>query len=444
VLWVDDGYGTPVVLGSFDGPVASALAGVPSLVRTDADIEWAVAETIDVLRRHGALGLPLPETARDIVGVLGELCDRLAEPRPAAPEGPARDDLWAVLRSAVNRELSGTLDAPFGALLAQEVMYGLERRGWRLVREPEVIPPSESLVPEMVADMDAHDVAAQIRAQVMWHDSEHGVAALAAELRDTGHDELARLADQAEVGVAWLRALASRAAADAYGDLGESESLHRWSDEGDLDGARFWCVVCGRLTDDPDEETARCQQLWLPLAELVEIEHERGRAGVAGAFEAVRRWPHHYRRHGLRHVLDLLAPTDTTTVVSAQVGPAELAAGVAYVHDVELAGDEALGVGQQVTIRDPAGALFAATVDARVGNHWRLTLRHELRVFTIDLARVRTDGHGTLHGSEVVELDAGMTIAVTDDEAATYQADVLAVEDDAAEIQIHWDRVLHP
>jgi glycyl-tRNA synthetase (class II) len=70
-----------------------------------------------------------------------------------------------------------------------------------------------------------------------------------------------------------------------------------------------------------------------------------------------------------------MATTITKTVVPAQVGPAELAAGCTYVHDFELDGDENLAIGQRVEIRDHAGALFAATVDSRDGNRWRLTIR---------------------------------------------------------------------
>lgn len=51
--------------------------------------------------------------------------------------GPHVDALWEVLRSAVNWELSGELDSPFGQLLAQEVLHNLEELGWRVVRAAE-------------------------------------------------------------------------------------------------------------------------------------------------------------------------------------------------------------------------------------------------------------------------------------------------------------------
>lgn len=65
--------------------------------------------------------------------------------------------------------------------------------------------------------------------------------------------------------------------------------------------------------------------------------------------------------------------TISKTVVSTEIGPAELAAGVAYVHDVEL-DDETLAAGERIEIRDGAGKLHAATVDQRVGARWRLVI----------------------------------------------------------------------
>ncbi len=70
-----------------------------------------------------------------------------------------------------------------------------------------------------------------------------------------------------------------------------------------------------------------------------------------------------------------MASTISVIVVPAQVGPAELAAGCAYVHGFELGGDENLEVGQRIEIRDHSGALFAATVASHEGNRWRLTIR---------------------------------------------------------------------
>jgi hypothetical protein len=70
-----------------------------------------------------------------------------------------------------------------------------------------------------------------------------------------------------------------------------------------------------------------------------------------------------------------VAETITKLVVPASVGPAELAAGRTYVHDVELEGDEELAVGMRVEVRDEAGRMFAATVTDRIGPRWQLTLQ---------------------------------------------------------------------
>ena len=70
-----------------------------------------------------------------------------------------------------------------------------------------------------------------------------------------------------------------------------------------------------------------------------------------------------------------MAETITKLVVPASVGPAELAAGRTYVHDVELEGDEVIAIGLRVEVRDEAGRLFAATVTDRIGPRWQLTLQ---------------------------------------------------------------------
>jgi hypothetical protein len=70
-----------------------------------------------------------------------------------------------------------------------------------------------------------------------------------------------------------------------------------------------------------------------------------------------------------------VAETITKLVVPASVGPAELAAGRTYVHDVELEGDEELAIGMRVEVRDEAGRMFAATVTDRIGPRWQLTLQ---------------------------------------------------------------------
>ncbi len=62
-------------------------------------------------------------------------------------------------------------------------------------------------------------------------------------------------------------------------------------------------------------------------------------------------------------------------VIPVVVGPAELAAGRAYVHEMELDGDEGLATGAQVEVQDEAGRLFAATVTGHDGDRWEFTIQ---------------------------------------------------------------------
>lgn len=70
-----------------------------------------------------------------------------------------------------------------------------------------------------------------------------------------------------------------------------------------------------------------------------------------------------------------MSSTISKLLVSATVGPAELAAGRTYVHDVELDGDEDLRIGIRVEVCDEAGRLFAATVTDRIEKRWQLTFQ---------------------------------------------------------------------
>ena len=70
-----------------------------------------------------------------------------------------------------------------------------------------------------------------------------------------------------------------------------------------------------------------------------------------------------------------MSTTVTKLMIATSVGPAELDAGRAYVHDAELDGDENLAVGMRVEICDEAGRMFAATVTARDGHRWQLTIQ---------------------------------------------------------------------
>jgi len=62
-------------------------------------------------------------------------------------------------------------------------------------------------------------------------------------------------------------------------------------------------------------------------------------------------------------------------VIPAVIGPAELEASRAFVHDIELDGDDALAVGVRVELQDEAGRLFAATVSGRLGDRWEFTIQ---------------------------------------------------------------------
>jgi hypothetical protein len=62
-------------------------------------------------------------------------------------------------------------------------------------------------------------------------------------------------------------------------------------------------------------------------------------------------------------------------LIATTVGPAEIAAGRAYVHDVELDGDEELAIGMPVEVRDASGRVFDAVVTGRVGARWQLTIK---------------------------------------------------------------------
>lgn len=65
----------------------------------------------------------------------------------------------------------------------------------------------------------------------------------------------------------------------------------------------------------------------------------------------------------------------TKLVVPASIGPAELEAGRAHVHDAQLEGEEGLTVGMRVEVLDDAGRYFAATVTDRTDHRWHLTLQ---------------------------------------------------------------------
>jgi hypothetical protein len=60
--------------------------------------------------------------------------------------------------------------------------------------------------------------------------------------------------------------------------------------------------------------------------------------------------------------------------ICATVGPIELATGRAYVHDIELDGDENLAIGMRIEVCDETGRMFTATVSDRTDSRWQLTI----------------------------------------------------------------------
>ena len=60
-----------------------------------------------------------------------------------------------------------------------------------------------------------------------------------------------------------------------------------------------------------------------------------------------------------------MSKTVSKLLIATAIGPAELAAGRAYVHDAELDGDEDLSIGTRDEICDNAGRMFTATVTNR-------------------------------------------------------------------------------
>ena len=64
-----------------------------------------------------------------------------------------------------------------------------------------------------------------------------------------------------------------------------------------------------------------------------------------------------------------------------------------------------------------------------------------MTVVEADLSRFNSSGYGTVHGAFTSEFALGQVIAVTDDDADTVEATVIALRPGAADLQVHWDRV---
>jgi hypothetical protein len=66
--------------------------------------------------------------------------------------------------------------------------------------------------------------------------------------------------------------------------------------------------------------------------------------------------------------------------------------------------------------------------------------RESLRSLRVDLSRFTTAGFGTVHGAEADGLSTGQLVAVTDDEADSLEAEVLAVRSGAADLRARCNR----
>jgi hypothetical protein len=62
-------------------------------------------------------------------------------------------------------------------------------------------------------------------------------------------------------------------------------------------------------------------------------------------------------------------------LIATTVGPAEIAAGRAYMRDSELDGDEELAIGMCVEVEDALGRVFDVVVTGRVGARWQLAIQ---------------------------------------------------------------------
>jgi hypothetical protein len=77
----------------------------------------------------------------------------------------------------------------------------------------------------------------------------------------------------------------------------------------------------------------------------------------------------------------------------------------------------------------------------RSGTETQEVLMHDTPIH-VDFTRFTSAGHGTIYGAGTDGLRVGQRITITDDEADTFEAEVLEVCGDAARIRVHWDKVL--
>jgi hypothetical protein len=64
-----------------------------------------------------------------------------------------------------------------------------------------------------------------------------------------------------------------------------------------------------------------------------------------------------------------------------------------------------------------------------------------MTVVGVDLSRFNSRGYGTVYGVFTSEFTLGGIIAVTDDDADTMEATVIALHPGSADLQVRWDRV---
>jgi hypothetical protein len=64
-----------------------------------------------------------------------------------------------------------------------------------------------------------------------------------------------------------------------------------------------------------------------------------------------------------------------------------------------------------------------------------------MTVVGVDLSRFSSSGYGTARGAFTSKFTLGQIIAVTDDDADTLEATVIALRPGSADLRVHWDRV---
>lgn len=123
-----------------------------------------------------------------------------------------------------------------------------------------------------------------------------------------------------------------------------------------------------------------------------------------------------------------------TAVTAAGGDLGELLVAVAGGHTHRLSGRPPYGQGEMTCSSEDVAGGWAPPLLGR-GEHTQMT------VVDVDLSRFNSLGYGTVHGDFTSEFTLGQVIAVTDDDADTLEATVIALRSGAADLQVHWDRV---